>query len=78
MEIDFGYKLLTFFVKSSNLNVWLVPQDASNKQFLCFVSEDFASWKKSRNVYTRMLEFTFSGARCDWLKGGFRRAGRGW
>ena len=25
VEIDFGYNLLTLFVKSSNLNVWLVP-----------------------------------------------------
>ena len=24
-----------------------------------FISEDFLSWKKARNIYTRMLEFTF-------------------
>ena len=36
---------VNFFVKSSNLDVWLVPLDASKKHFLCVVSEDFASWK---------------------------------
>ena len=30
------------------------------KRFLPFVSEDFASWKKARNIHIRMLEFTFS------------------
>ena len=29
------------------------------KDFLFFVSEYFASWKKARNIYTRMLEFAF-------------------
>ena len=29
------------------------------KHFLFFVSECFASWKKARNIYTRMLEFAF-------------------
>ena len=62
-EVDFfcGYKPLTFFVKIFKLYFRLVPQDASNKHFLCFVSEDFASWKKARNIYTRMLQFTFPG-----------------
>ena len=42
-EIVFRYKQLTFFLKSSNLDVWLVF-------FLKILS---------RNMYTRMLEFTF-------------------
>ena len=46
-EIVFGYIPFNFFVKSSNLDVWLVPLDVSKKHFLCFVSEDFASWKKN-------------------------------
>ena len=41
-KIVFGYKPSTFFVKSSNVDFKLVPKDASNKDFLCFVSEDFS------------------------------------
>ena len=41
-KIVFGYKPLTFLVKSSNLDVLPVLWDASNKYFLCFVNEDFA------------------------------------
>ena len=37
MKIIFGYKLLSFVVKISNLDVWLVPKDASNKHFLCLL-----------------------------------------
>ena len=40
--IVFGYKPLTFFVKSSNIDISLVLQNVSNKYFLCFVNEDFA------------------------------------
>ena len=29
------------------------------KHFLFFVSEDFASWKKARYMYTHILEFIF-------------------
>ena len=29
------------------------------KRLLFFVSEDFASWKKARDIYTLMFEFTF-------------------
>ena len=43
VEMVFGYKPLTSFLKSSNLDVWLV----------LFVKI------LSRNMYTRMLEFTF-------------------
>ena len=61
-EIVFGYRPLTFSVKISNLVVWLVPLDASKKHFSCFVSEVKILYleKKTRNIYTRMLEFTFS------------------
>ena len=44
-------KPLIVIVKSSELDVWL---------FDCFISEDFASWKTTDNIYTSMLEFTFS------------------
>ena len=38
-----------FFVKSFNLDVWLVSWEACNKHFiLCVFSEDFASWNKAR------------------------------
>ena len=29
--------------------------------FLYFVTEIFASWKKTRNIYTRKSQFTFPG-----------------
>ena len=29
------------------------------KNILYFVSEDFSSWKKTRNIYTSILEFIF-------------------
>ena len=40
--------------------------DCSHKRlpintFSCIVNEDFASWRKARNAYTRILEFTFPG-----------------
>ena len=37
----------------------VVPKDASNKDFLCFVSENFHLEKM--HIYIRMLEFTFPG-----------------
>ena len=55
-EIVFGCRLFTFFVKSCKLDVWLIPEDASKKDFLCFVRDDFASLK-TRNSYTHMLTF---------------------
>ena len=58
-KIVFGYKPSTFFVKSSNIDVRVVPKDASNKDFSCFVSEDFHPEKM--HLYIRMLEFTFPG-----------------
>ena len=59
-KVVFGCKPLTFFVKSSSLNIWL----GCIRHFLCFASEDFASWKKKHVIsspvnwfiYTRMLE----------------------
>ena len=58
--VVFDYKLLSVFVNSSNLQDSLFS-DASNKHFLCFIGEGFGSRKKARNIYTRMLEFTFPG-----------------
>ena len=51
-EIVFGYKSLTLFVKTSNVNVWLVAYDTFKKHFLCFVNEDFASWKIKHIIST--------------------------
>ena len=46
-EIVFGYNPLTFFVKSSNLDVWLDPYIRGfQKHFLCFVSEVLHLGKK--------------------------------
>ena len=73
-EIVFGCRLLTFFVKDYNLDAWLVPQDASEKHFLCFVRTDFASWKK-RNIYTRMLDFIFPSKK--WLIKGWSGGQKG-
>ena len=59
-KIVFGYKLLNFFVKISNLDVSLVLEGASNKYSMCLVKEHFVN-KKALNIYTRMLELTFPG-----------------
>ena len=60
-KMIFAYKPPVFFVKSSNINARVVPKDASNKNVLCFVSEDCASWKSACNIYIRILEFIFPG-----------------
>ena len=39
------------------------------EHYLYFVCEDFASWKKARNIYTRMVEFTFPREGAIDLKG---------
>ena len=39
----FGYKLLTYFAKSSNLDVSLVLSEASSKYFLYYVNGYFVS-----------------------------------
>ena len=33
----------------------------SIRSFLCFVSENFASWSNARNIYPHRLEFPFPG-----------------
>ena len=60
-KIVLGHIPLTFFVKSSSFNAWLVSY---------FVSEDFVSWIKPCNIYTPMLEFTFPGKDVIDSKGG--------
>ena len=53
---SFGYKLLTFFVKSSNLDV------GKNTFYVLLVKIlHLEKKKKTRNIYTRMLEFIFQG-----------------
>ena len=54
----FGCKPLIVFLKISNLDMTGSIR-CFQKHFLFFVSEDFASWKKACNIYTRRLEFTF-------------------
>ena len=59
MEIVFGYKPLMFFCKNLQIRCLTGYIRCFQKHFLRFVSEDFASWKKALNIYTRMPEFTF-------------------
>ena len=55
-KIVFGCKPLTFFCKELKLKCFtssiLFPH--------CFVSENFASWKKARDICTHIFQFTYT------------------
>ena len=69
-EIVFGCKPGALFVHGYNLDVWLVPLDASKKHFLCFFRDDFASWKKHVTSKSVCLTFILQ-KKCDWLTEGW-------
>ena len=53
-KIFFGYKPLTFSIKSSNLDLSLVLWGASNKYFLGFFKEDFVNKKHLISTLVRL------------------------
>ena len=70
---------------------WLLPRKASswmfdcfyrmlasNKHFLCFITEDFLSWKKACNAWIHPYSWVYFSRRCNWLKKGWAsREGNG-
>ena len=48
---------------------------ASNKHFLCFITEDFLSWKKAHNAWINPYSWVYFSRRCDWLKKGWASRG---
>ena len=55
----FGYRPLTFFIKSSNLNRDLLQKTLLKNTFYVFLVKILYLEKKVRNIYTHILEFNF-------------------
>ena len=70
-EIVLGCKPLTFFLKRLQLRCLTGSIRRFQKLILCFVRDDFASWKKHLISTPVCLTLLFKKKKCYWLKGGW-------